>query len=109
MARTLSKLPLTPRRASWVSFRPSRLTEEVFRCHFAEKSKKTVSQRTSPDLASLGHPPQRGGQERFKHQFDDQLTKPDSGNYDTMAQGWIRCLKESGIRGVHDNDPGDAC
>ena len=47
--------------------------------------------------------------QRDKHQFDDQLTKPDRGNYDTMAQGWIRCLKESGIRGVHDNDPGDAC
>ena len=62
-------LRATPCLPLWGRWQPEGLTEEVFRCHFAEKSKKTVSQRTSPDLASLGHPPQRGGQAGDKQQF----------------------------------------
>ena len=40
-----------------------------FQVLFCGKEQETVSQRTSPDLASLGHPPQRGGQACAKHPF----------------------------------------
>ena len=63
VCRTSQSLPL------WGRWQPEGLTEEVLQGLFSENAGNIGMRRTSPDLASLGDPPQRGGQAGDKQQF----------------------------------------